>query len=111
MVPSALPAFSAPMRVRLVPSCWASVLSTAAWAVPRVASSALARRVLAIFMVCSCWRPGWSQGGLEGQDHEATVAEQRVGATVRRDHVQRVGGGVAEVVHVLEVETVLRPQV
>ena len=57
MVPSALPAFSAPTRVRLVPSFLASSALTAAWAVPRTASSAPARSVLAnvhgVFL-CEC---------------------------------------------------------
>src|SRR4249919_3946883 len=112
MVPSALPATSAPTRVSLVPSCLASCGLTA-WAVPRTASSVPARSVLAKFMdVCSfanVWRA--SQGGLEREDHEASVREQRVGAAVGGDHVEGVGGGVAEEVHVLQIEAVLRVQV
>src|SRR5207342_3850661 len=63
-------------------------------------------------MVCSfAYVDRASQRGLEGEDHEAAVLEQRVGAAVGGDHFERVGGGRAEEVHVLQVEAVLRVQV
>src|SRR5688572_6644336 len=97
MVPSALAPVSAPTRVRRVPSCLASSAVTAAAALPSTASSAPARRVLANVMVCSSAKV-WSasERGLEGEDHEAAIRQQRVGATVRGDGVGGVGGGVAE---------------
>src|SRR5688572_21308512 len=111
MVPSALPAFSAPTRVRSVPSFLASSGLTA-WAVPRTASSAPARSVLVNFMVCSsAMSEGPSQRGLEGEDHETAVREQRIGAAAGGDHGGRVGGGFANEVHVLQIEAVLRLQV
>src|SRR5688572_29677168 len=111
MVPSALPAFSAPTRVMSAPSFLASPGLTA-WAVPRTASSAPARSVLVNFMVCSsAMSEGPSQRGLEGEDHETAVREQRVGATAGGDRGAPIGGDLANEVHVLQIEAVLRVQV
>src|SRR5471032_2414621 len=102
MVPSLLPAFSAPTAVRVLPSCFASSGVTAA-CVPVAASSAASMMVCLKFMVSTL-----SEGGLESRGQEATVFEQRGHAAVGSDGARgRVVRQRAEEVDVLQVEAVL----
>src|SRR5471030_2317441 len=102
MVPSLLPAFSAPTAVSVPPSCLASSGVTAACA-PVAASSAASMMVCLKFMVSTL-----SEGGLESRGQEATVFEQRRHAAVGSDGAGgRVGHQRAEEVDILQVEAVL----
>src|SRR4051812_22105522 len=101
MVPSALPAFSAPTGVSVVPSAFASSAVTAACAASEPAAMAMpASQCRLIFM------RGSSEGGLEGEAHEATVL-QVGGQPVRGRHGRAVVLRLAHEVDVLEIEAVL----
>src|SRR5204862_7124838 len=99
MVPAALPAFSAPTAVSVVPRALASSAETA-WAA--IAENAIrpANQLSLQFMGNS------SEGGLEGQADGAAVAQERR-QSVLRGHGGAVVAVVAEIVDVLQVEAVL----
>src|SRR6476659_4374981 len=100
MVPAALPAFSAPIAVSVVPKVLASSAETPAWAPAAEHASRAANQWSLRFMVDS------SEGGLEGQTHEATVAQERRQPVGRGDNGPVVAE-VADEVDVLQVEPVL----
>src|SRR6188472_3350704 len=99
MVPAALPAFSAPTAVSVVPRVLASSAETA-WAPMAEKAIRPANQCNLRFMVDS------SEGGLEGQADGAAVAQERR-QSVLRGHGGAVVAVVAEKVDVLQVEAVL----
>src|SRR5690606_4443073 len=123
MLPSALPACSAPTAVRLCPNWAACSGDTAPWAAATTASDN-ALTIKDWIRVISDLLGRWSESCLEGESDHAAVLELRRGAREGRrlpryTVVQAVGarrrtidGRLAsvegtEVVHVLEVEAVL----
>src|SRR5881275_21882 len=99
MVPAALPAFSAPTAVSVVPRVLASSAETA-WAAIAEKAIRPANQLSLQFMGNS------SEGGLEGQADGAAVAQKRR-QSVLRGHGGAVVAVVTEVVDVLQVEAVL----
>src|SRR5947209_3936867 len=98
MVPAALPAFSAPTGVSVVPSALASSGETA-WAAKAEKASRPANQWSLRFMVDS------SEGGLEGQADEAAVTQERR-QSVGRGHGRSVVAIVTNEVDVLQIEAV-----
>src|SRR3954469_2298478 len=96
MVPAALPAFSAPTAVSVVPRALASSAVTA-WAPMAEKAIKPANQWSLRFMV------GSSEGGLEGQADGAAVAQEGR-QSVRGGHGGAVVAVVTEVVDVLQVE-------
>src|SRR4051812_17465598 len=103
MVPSLLPAFSAPTAVSVVPSCFASSADTAAKEGAQIAASARAR------IDWGCMRVSLSERCLERERPPAAVGERAEHAVERGGGARRgVGRVVAEVAGVLQVHPVLR---
>src|SRR5262245_24212182 len=102
MVPSLLPAFSAPTAVSVLPSALASSGEIAACAVPPSAAAAIAASIRLRFIDVS----SSSEGRLEGQAQEAAVLQERGEAVLAGDG-RAVVAVLAGEVDVLEVEAVL----
>src|SRR5258706_13067318 len=105
MLPSLLPAFSAPNGVSSAPSFLASSAVTAAWPAAACTDSTPAQiSVAAKVFIGLCLR---LERGLEREEDGAAILQEGLAAVGHRDRAGGVRRVVAEVVDVLEIEAVL----